>query len=727
MCTSRCLGWGPPLFVPDTDRTRAPQTIRQAIKGRSTLQPSRAIWLIEPHTLPRVWVRPVNPEEYPDFSQKQARPVTRSDLGDRFQAPALRFFRYDHPPEEAHHKFRLVEIGEDLDLYSKIHSLGQVIWPMWPFLFAENWKEAIDEIAARGLYLFDIWGYVPSNATEHYAWSEYRVSDQMHSYILSRLGHRFLGYDNGEQDGRYVGLYAKLVCPSPSKRQEAFEAFNQYFRQLGNDLQNYLVALNSLTFSHYFAKMGNHRLLGAETAQGLPSVPPWYAIIRGAGKQYGILWYGNSSVFNRWGYKSMDDPQEDDRREGGYLRGPTAGTSMSLLRRLWYVLVMYGSVMMSFEMGHLGSRKVEIVLDGVRRQVPALTEIGHEQLRGMKWCADHPDRGELHTPVALMWDFYAGWVPPRHLYTSDTYMVWGNMPYDKGDHQIDLILRELYPGYEDSSFYRNERGFLTPTPCGDIFDVLLSDARAEIIDRYECVLVLGDTVIQGDLLQRLSDYLGHGGRIIACANQLGRDAGDLFGVEVGESDEAYHAVVQGHEWPINEPTFRFHRIICQPGSEVLAWTRQGYPLAAMRRDEGGGSTLLFASDYMLSNSTLSMDKIHNLVDQPLPSPHSLLEHAKALLLPHLRSYNLVVVEGPPIQYMVNVTARTDRLLVTLCNNSPEPWCGTIRPRGATIRRATNLMGDEEIQADRHIRFEIPALDVRVIEILLSEPAFEVRG
>jgi len=669
----------------------------------------------------------VNPEGYPGFSRRKVKPVTRKDLDHQFHTTALRYFSYDRPPSQPSHSYRLVNVRESLDVYTKAYDFGRVIWPMWPFLFAENWKEAIDELAARRLYLFDIWAYCPSGPFERFEWSEYRVTDEMHRYILNKLGPRFLGYDNGEQDGRFIGGYAKLVCPAPATRMQAHEAFCQYFRQLGNDLHNYLVALNSLTFPHYFAAMGNHRLLGAETAQGLPSVPMWYAFIRGAGKQYGLLWYGNSSVFNRWGWKSMDDPDGEDKRVGGYMCGPTAGTSMSLLRRLWYVLVMYGSIMMSFESGHLGTRKMERIVDGVKQEAPELTEIGREQLKGKKWCEDHPDRGELHTPVALMWDYYCGWAPPRHLYTSDTYLVWGNMPYQKGDHQIDLVLRELYPGYEDASFYHSERGFLTATPCGDIFDVILSDASLDVLKRYQCVLLLGETRLEGELLVKLSRFVAAGGHLIACANQLSEEAGALFGVRIGPTEEAYHAIIPGQSQPINEIPFRLHRLSLDADVVVLAKTRQGLPLVARKDHPGGGSTLLFASEFFLSNPLIDRQRIHNELDQPLPSPHAILEHAKAVLLPYLRSFNLVTVEGGPIQYLVNVTSQTDRLIVTLCNNGPDVWEGMLRAGGLGTRRATNWMTDAKLAPRMAVRVQVPPLDVVVVELLLDGPAFEVKG
>lgn len=112
----------------------------------------------------------MNPEGYPGFGKRKVKPVTREDLDHQFHTTALRYFSYDRPPSEPPHSFRLVNVRESLDVYTKAYDFGRVIWPMWPFLFAENWKEAIDELAARRLYLFDIWAYCPSGPFEWFEW-----------------------------------------------------------------------------------------------------------------------------------------------------------------------------------------------------------------------------------------------------------------------------------------------------------------------------------------------------------------------------------------------------------------------------------------------------------------------------------------------------------------------------------------------------------------------------
>ncbi|MCX6925730.1 MAG: hypothetical protein NT154_21345, partial [Verrucomicrobia bacterium] len=84
----------------------------------------------------------------------------------------------------------------------------------------------------------------------------------------------------------------------------------------------------------------------------------------------------------------------------------------------------------------------------------------------------------------LVWDYYTGWLPPR-TGSGSPYMVWGKTEYAKGDHQIDMLFRSLFPHYEDCAYFLDERGFLTVTPYGDIFDSLLSNVPRYVLNQYD--------------------------------------------------------------------------------------------------------------------------------------------------------------------------------------------------------------------------------------------------
>ena len=87
----------------------------------------------------------------------------------------------------------------------------------------------------------------------------------------------------------------------------------------------------------------------------------------------------------------------------------------------------------------------------------AVAPIGAIQLAGKAWSEQLPQGIGTHlTQVAVVLDFFAGFTPPRQLYSSDVYRVWGTLPYDKGDFWTHALFDLLYPGYEKSSYYHDE-------------------------------------------------------------------------------------------------------------------------------------------------------------------------------------------------------------------------------------------------------------------------------
>ena len=155
--------------------------------------------------------------------------------------------------------------------------------------------------------------------------------------------------------------------------------------------------------------------------------------IRGAGKQHGVPWFGNVSVFNRWGWKAYPKEYDADPLKKG--PGPDKGTSLALMKKLMYEQIFYNSVAVGFESSCYWNGD-------------QLSPVGRIQQGAVDWSARHGDPGVMHVPVALMVDFYSGWSFPRHLYSGQVYKVWGTLPYEAGDYLTDGVLDMLYPGYQ---------------------------------------------------------------------------------------------------------------------------------------------------------------------------------------------------------------------------------------------------------------------------------------
>jgi hypothetical protein len=437
----------------------------------------------------RVYMGLLEPREHPDYERRAVKPPSWDLFGNRTQFMALRGFTVKDQ--------MIVDYAAELERYSRQYELGDVVWPSYEILFAKNLGDLADEIQRRGLYLFDVWGYVPGSGPGGY-WQAFHPAPETFAMLEAKLGPRWLGTDNGEQDGRYIGGYSGEMSPSSASRQEQYFNFQRHFERLSDDLGHKHSTLVSLNYGHYFLKEGTYTLIGAEAAQALPNSQVYYAFIRGAGKQYGVPWFGNASVWNRWGHKNMESSGNDF--------GPTKGTSLSLLKRLLYSHILYNSVAVGFESGWIAKDQ--------------LSPIGRIQQLAQRWVRQHGQPGTMQTPVALMVDFYSGWTFPRHLYTGRVYRVWGNLPYDSGDYLTDAVLDMLYPGYQDSSYYHDESGFQVATPYGDIADCLMSDAPAWLLDRYPVLVVAGRLSGGQEIRDKLQAYVEHGGHLVLPESNL---------------------------------------------------------------------------------------------------------------------------------------------------------------------------------------------------------------
>jgi len=464
--------------------------------------PANAEPAAKPKPAHRIWTQLLEPREHPDYHRRAVQPPSLDDFGRRTQFTSLRGFDVQGD--------RIVGMAQEIEKYTRTHQLGDVIWPAYPILFATNLVELADEIKRRDLFLFDVWGYVPGSGPGGY-WQQFKPPQENFSMLESHLGARWLGTDIGEQDGRYIGGYANQMTPASANRMEQYLNFQRHFERMSDDLGHKHAALVSLNFGHYLLKEGTFTLIGAETAQGLPNSQVYYSFIRGAGKQYGVPWFGNASVWNRWGYKNYSGTGRSD----GADYGPTKGTSLSLLKRLLYSHVLYNCVAVGFESGWLDGDK--------------LTPIGVIQQSAQRWVREHGQPGTLYTPVALLVDFQSGWSFPRHLYSGDVYRVWGNLPYDTGDYLTDAVLDLLYPGYQNSSYFHDESGFQTPTPYGDMADCLLSDAPLWLLRRYAVLVVAGGISPSRELRDKLQAYVEQGGQLVITAGNLDRLPGGLPG------------------------------------------------------------------------------------------------------------------------------------------------------------------------------------------------------
>ncbi|GMW03431.1 MAG: hypothetical protein AMXMBFR84_45650 [Candidatus Hydrogenedentota bacterium] len=547
-----------------------------------------------------VYMHLPNPREYPDDARRPVHPPTWDDFGGVTQFATMRGF----PMADG----KLVNISEELEKYTVTHNLGTVIWPHYPFLWATNLDELMAEMKRRNLFLFDVWGYVPGSGKTG-DWIEYDPPAEALALFERELGPKWLGMDIGEQDGRYIGGYANQMFPISPGRRDQYLNFYRHFEHMGDALGNRLSTLISLNYGHYLIKDGTYTTIGAETAQGLPSGQVYYSFIRGAGKQYGVPWFGNASVFNRWGWKTYGATGEQN--------GPTKGTSLSLLKRLMYNHILYNCVFAGFESSWF---------DG-----EALSPIGRIQQSAVEWVKTHGSPGIMQTPVAILQDFYSGWTFPRHLYSDHTWRVWGNLPYDDGDFLADNILAMAYPTYRDASYFRDETGFISPTPYGDIVDCLLTDVEGWVLQQYPVVIVAGHLEGSEELRHKLNRYAQDGGHLVLTSENLANAGMTVTGVTIGEPIQMQPNLevnLLGESMVEATPWIRRSLQIVD-GVRVLAHVG-GIPIA-VQTNLGNGQVTVLASEYGLPVADVNQAPMKSEENVAFETPRPLLKHVRLVL------------------------------------------------------------------------------------------------
>ena len=537
----------------------------------------------------------LNPREYPDDTRRAVRPPDWSVFGDRTHFTTMRQFQISDN--------KLVNYADDFERYTKTFDLGDVIWPNSRFLTATNIPDMVEEMKRRNLFMYQIWGYVPGSGPGQ--WHQFEFSPETANLFESKLGDHWLGMDMGEQDGRYVIAYAAEMYPASGDRLLQYLNFHNHMEAIGNDLRNKMATLVASTFGHYLVKEGLYTMVGAEAAQMHPNGQIFYAFNRGAGKQYGVPWFGNASVYNRWGAKSY-----------GPRGRPTKGTSLALMKRLLYSHILYNSLVVGFENGWF---------DGDQ-----LSPVGRIQQAAQKWVRDVGQPGVIQTPIAVMTDFYAGWSFPN--YNKILYRVWGNLPYGPGDYLMNDVFDMLYPGYQDSSFYHDLKGFATATPYGDSADALLSDAPGWLLSRYPVLVVAGELSGGLEIRNKLQAYVEQGGRLFITAGSLRKLPGGLAGIQSEGRPRSFGAgqrISVGSTTLTEDQPFELLPLLSPRTARILA-SVNGAPAIA-ETAAGKGTVTVFASPFGVSNASALKEPVVRVEDKPLPNPYPILRHVRAVL------------------------------------------------------------------------------------------------
>ena len=248
-----------------------------------------------------------------------------------------------------------------------------------------------------------------------------------------------------------------------------------------------------------------------------------------------------------------------------------------------------------------------------------------------------------HTdPLLVLFLIYCGWCPPRHLYSSNLYHVWGNLPYSSGDYLTDNILRMVYPQYQDSSYFHDETGFSSYTPYTDTLDVLLSDAPLSLLAQYNTILIASKLSTTGgaELKSKLEAYVQHGGHLVLTVGNLQHLPGGMLGVA---SNMNCNSVNSGQKviFPENPGiTETCNMTVCDlsfpKNSTIIAELSDSTPLVVqLTVDSTKGSVIAMATPFAISSDPICRPSSE--IDATLCTPYPLLEHTSIVL--HQAIYN----------------------------------------------------------------------------------------
>ncbi len=387
-----------------------------------------------------------------------------------------------------------------------------------------------------------------------------------------------------------------------------------------------------------------------------------------------------------------------------------------------YSHLLYNSAAVGFENGWFLNNK--------------LSPIGKIQQSANHWLQKNGMPGTMLTPTAVLTDFQCGWSFPRHLYTGNTYRVWGTIPYESGDYLTNNVMDMIYPGYQDSSYFHDETGFLTPTPYSDSADNLLSDAPLWLLDRYSLIIAADDLKGRLETKDKLTEYVRHGGRLVLTAGNIAEFNG-LAGISVSQKQNADPnepiLFSDGTKIKENGP-FDWYKMTLPEGSNILAKYKD-QPVAA-KVPFGKGSIIVLASDWGISSKSAVSKTIDNNVDQHLINPYPMLAHVRAVMDSELKRTVLFDVGDG----LGSIVCRKEKGVYTIgiFNNDfkEKPFrinskIGKIEsvkelPVDTSERSAVGFLpeGFEKSDCGKHSDKTMAGADVRIFEVRVQEQNIE---
>jgi hypothetical protein len=327
------------------------------------------------------------------------------------------------------------------------------------------------------------WGYYFHNLSTNEQWHRNVFGDEFETFKTFIKPAALQGYD-----------------ARPTSRKECYDQVRDYFLTRHRAMRGRTISVTG--HSHYEAYTGEwgSKVIGLELGENIAFTQSKIAFARGAARQWArpfsiqvSPWFAGSCTTNG-----------ALRMEGQYARGLDAGHSLSFYRRLWLHSWFAGAALVTPE------NSMSIFFE---KGDPnwTLTEHGRGAAEVFQTMQSH-DPGVPYTPVAIVLDHYAG-------YNAYQGRPWGILENAPGDLETrDLFQQQLFPGsdhiHTPADPANPEKSYLRPTPYGEMFDVILSNARPDVLASYPVLLLVGEHQFDAQFVANLFDALRAGCRLL---------------------------------------------------------------------------------------------------------------------------------------------------------------------------------------------------------------------
>lgn len=311
---------------------------------------------------------------------------------------------------------------------------------------------------------------------------------------------------------------------------------------------------------------------------------------------------------------------------------------------------------------------------------------------GCNFYMDPFSFGKYHTENPPASPFALSCVSERYAHdTSDVFMAEYPLPFGEFESR-DKAREYMQENQVETSHYRP----MGVSRWGDIIDVFTENVDADVLSRYEVVVVLDQVTLDRAMQNKFVKAMSSGSTIICSSGVVIPSNSEFCGADI----EARLAV--GYWWRverggvINEP-FRYTPATVKSGINVLATAHDSSPILFEKRY--GKGRLISCMTPWFEGGESNLSGIAEYIFDKEISPLSPIK-----------------VVGAPIEYII--TKGDGCINVVLSNSSDVEWAGSIKPK-FRYHTATEMFSKSNIKVEKSGAIKIPPFDIVVIQLKLK--------